>query len=205
MPKLSDPTNRSLEIALETARLAERRSMDAEAIAAFEEVRSLDPNYPGVAHALAVLYDRSAMTDAAQREYTAALAEDPTNSNVLCDYGYFLYSTGRLDEAEATLRRVLTEHSNHRQSIVNLAVVLATKHEYDEARVLFEQAIGPAAAMHNIGMFKIRQGEVIEGETMIANAFEKDPSIRQAQAVLEHVANGTEGRFSSASVGGQQR
>lgn len=163
--------------------------MDAEAISAYEEVRELDPNHPGVSHALAVLYDRAAMTDAAQREYTAALKESPDDTDVLCDYGYFLYSTGRLEEAEQTLRRGIVIDPDHQKTVINLAVVLATRRQYDEAKTLFERAIGPAAALHNIGMFKLRQGEAVAGESMIAAALQKDPSLGQSRAVLENVAD----------------
>lgn len=184
---LADPKNQELKIALETARLAEQRSMDAEAIAAYEKVRDLNPGQPGVAHALAVLYDRAAMTDAARREYSAAMAESPGDPDVLCDYGYFLYSTGDLEKSEETLREALAADTTHRQATVNLAVVLAGQREYEEAKRLFEQAIGPAAASHNIGMFKLRQGEVADGKRMIAAALQKDPSLRRSEAVLESV------------------
>ncbi|MEM7557802.1 MAG: tetratricopeptide repeat protein [Planctomycetota bacterium] len=185
---LANPANQELEIALATAQLAEERAMDAEAIAAYEQVRQLNLKQPGVAHSLAVLYDRSEMTDAAQREYAAALAESPRNVNVLCDYGYFLYSAGRLPEAENTLRQAVSVEPTHRTSTVNLAVVLATQGQYDEARSLFEKAIGPAAALHNIGMFKLRHGQPAEGQGMIAAALQMDPSLKQSMAVLDNVA-----------------
>lgn len=187
-PVLADPENQELEIALATAQLAEERAMDAEAIVAYEQVRQLNPKQPGVAHSLAVLYDRSEMTDAAQREYAAALAESPRDVNVLCDYGYFLYSAGRLPEAEKTLRQAVSVEPTHRTSTVNLAVVLATQGQYDEAKSLFEKAIGPAAALHNIGMFKLRHGQTAEGQGMIAAALQMDPSLKQSMAVLDNVA-----------------
>ncbi|MEC8557708.1 MAG: tetratricopeptide repeat protein [Planctomycetota bacterium] len=186
-PALANPENQELEIALATAQLAEERAMDAEAIAAYEKVRQLNPNQPGVAHSLAVLYDRREMTDAAQREYAAALAESPQNVNVLCDYGYFLYSAGRLPEAEQALREAVSVDPAHRTSSVNLAVVLATQGQYGEARPLFEKAIGPAAALHNIGIFKLRQGQTAEGQGMIAEALQMDPSLKQSMAVLDNL------------------
>lgn len=186
---LADPSDQAFEIALETAKLAEQRGMDAEAITAYQKVRHLNPDHPGVSHALAVLYDRSAMTDAAEREYNASLGESPKDVNVLCDYGYFLYSTGKLDDSERILRSGLSINQKHRQTTINLAVVLATKRRYDEAQRLFENAIGPAAALHNIGIFKLRHGNAAEGETMIAAALEKDPSLRESKAVLENVDN----------------
>ena len=185
---LGNPEDQSLQIALETARLAEERSMDAEAIAAYEKVRRLSPDQPGVSHALAVLYDRAAKTDAARREYVAAMSESPEDVDVLCDYGYFLHCTGETEEAEQTLRRAIAMDADHHQSIVNLAVVLAAQRKYDESKSLFAKAIGPAAAMHNIGMFKLQQGETTEGQQLIATAREQDPSIVQADAILKHIS-----------------
>ena len=96
-----------LSICLETAELARTRGMDEEAIEQFTRARQIDPNVTGVAHPLAVLYDRAGRADAAEREYLAALEEEPHDPDVLCDYGYFLYSRDRFEEAEAKLRESL--------------------------------------------------------------------------------------------------
>ena len=202
---LGNPENQSLQIALETARLAEERAMDAEAMLAYQEVRQLDPEQPGVAHALAVLYDRAAMTDAAQREYEAALVESPADVDVLCDYGYFLYSTDELERAEEMLRRGIKVDENHQKTTINLAVVLATRREYNEAKELFEKAIGPAAALHNVGMFKLRQGDSAEGERMIAAALQKDPSLQQSAAVLSNVGDSGTQTFLASEAKNPQR
>ncbi len=165
----------------------------------------MDPEQPGVAHALAVLYDRAAMTDAAQREYEAALVESPADVDVLCDYGYFLYSTDDLERAEEMLRRGIKVDENHQKTTINLAVVLATRREYNEAKELFEKAIGPAAALHNVGMFKLRQGDSAEGERMIAAALQKDPSLQQSAAVLSNVGDSGTQTFLASEAENPQR
>ncbi|MEM1227826.1 MAG: hypothetical protein AAGJ40_19210 [Planctomycetota bacterium] len=186
-----DSDDMVLAIALETARLAEQRGMDGDAIRAYQQVRRLDPSKPDVSHKLAVLYDRSSMTDAASREYATALKETPEDADVLCDYGYFLYSTGHLQQAESKLRQGLTFVPNHQRCSVNLAVVLGEQKQYEEARRLFERAIGPAAAQHNIGMIKLRHGDTLEGARLVAEASRKDPSIRQSLPNLDHIASTT--------------
>ncbi|MEM9365511.1 MAG: tetratricopeptide repeat protein [Planctomycetota bacterium] len=182
----------ALAIALETARLAEERGMDQDAMAAYLEARRLNGEQRGIAHALAVLYDRAAMTDAAAREYESALAESPGDPDVLCDYGYFLYSMGQLDRAELRLREGLKIAPEHQQCTVNLAVVLGEQKKYDEAHSLFEHAIGPAAAKHNLGMMKLRHGDTSEGTQLIAEASRKDPSIRQSRPILDQIASRAE-------------
>ncbi len=185
---LADPSNQELAIAWETARLAEQRGMDKEAIAAYLEVRKHDPGKPGVAHALAVLYDRSGMTDAASREYRAALQERPGAPNVHCDYGYFLYSTGDSSGAESSLREALRLQPQHKQATINLALVLGDAGRYDEAQALFTEAIGPAAAMHNVGMLRLRAGDVQAAQSLLAEAQRRDPSISQGAPILARLS-----------------
>ncbi|QEG40867.1 tetratricopeptide repeat protein [Roseimaritima ulvae] len=185
---LADPSHQELAIAWETAQLAEQRGMDKEAIAAYLEVRRHDPDRPRVAHALAVLYDRSGMTDAASREYRAALEESPDDANVHCDYGYFLYSTGDSPAAESSLREALRLQPEHQQAMINLALVVGSSGRYDEAQALFTEAIGPAAALHNVGMLRLRAGDVETAKRLLAEAQRRDPSISQAEAVLARLS-----------------
>jgi Tfp pilus assembly protein PilF len=182
---LQDPAGQQLAISRETARLAEERGLDSEAIQAYLDVRKLDPTAKGVAHALAVLYDRSGMTDAAAKEYQTALKESPQNADLRCDYGYFLYSTGRDAEAEESLKESLRLSPDHRQATINLALLVGHQGRYDEALTLFTKAIGPAAALHNVGLLKLQAGETIAAKQMLAEASRRDPSIRQSPKLRE--------------------
>jgi len=201
--QLEDPRGKQLAISRETAALAEERGLDNDAISAYLKVRKLDPAAVGVAHRLAVLYDRSGMTDAASREYQAALKESPQNSDVHCDYGYFLYSTGHNAEAEAALKESLRLSPEHRQATINLALVIGNQGRYEESLQLFTKAIGPAAAMHNVGMLKLRAGETTAAKQMLAEASRRDPSIRQSPKLREWVEKPVTdgGRFTKVVAG----
>jgi Flp pilus assembly protein TadD len=183
-PPLADPGDQQLAIAWETAKLAEQRGMDQQAIEAYRKVRQYDPSRPGVAHALAVLYDRSGMTDAARREYRQSLEEDPNSADLHCDHGYFLYSIGETAKAESSLNEALELEPGHRQATINLALVAGSQGRYDQAMTLFTEAIGPAAALHNVGMLRLRAGETEAARRMLAEARRKDPSIARATPVL---------------------
>ncbi|XZE51443.1 tetratricopeptide repeat protein [Planctomycetaceae bacterium SH139] len=174
-------------IAFETAMLAQQRGMDVEAIEAFEKARKLDPKMPNISHPLAVLYDRAGMVDAAEREYRLALSEVDNEAAVHCDYGYFLYSTGRLELAESELRKALELAPEDKQSRVNLGLVLGSQGKYQEAEKLFTAAIGPAAAQHNLGMLKLRRGENQAARQHLAEAVRRDPSLQQSQVILTKV------------------
>ncbi len=171
-------------IAYETAKLAEERGMDEEAIANYEKAREFEPNQAGIAHALAVLYDRAGRVDAAEREYLAALQEDTDNPDIHCDYGYFLHSTRRPAEAEKHLRQALALSPTHRQAQVNLGLLLGTAGKFDESLQWFTTAIGPAAAQHNVGMLKLKRGDMIGGREHLRSAAARDPSLEHTQAVL---------------------
>jgi len=185
LARLEDPKGKQLAISWETAKLAEQRGMDSEAIAAYLEVRKINPSAVGVSHGLAVLYDRSGMTDAASREYRAALLERPQDPDVHCDYGYFLYSNGHSAEAEVALKQSLQFAPEHHQATINLALVVGNQRRYDESLQLFTRAIGPAAALHNVGMLKLRAGETASARQMLAEASRRDPSISEEPRVLE--------------------
>lgn len=187
----ADPeASRKLELAirLETAALARKRGMDDEAIDQYLAARKLDPQVRGVAHPLAVLFDRAGRSDAAEKEYRAALAELPNDADVWCDYGYFLHSRQRYEEAETALRTALKKRPNHSQASINLALVVGTRGNFDESRQLFEQAIGPAGALHNVGMLKLQAGDRAGGVADLRAAAALDPSLEQTREVLSSLA-----------------
>lgn len=178
-----------LAIAMETADLARKRGMDEEAIMQYLVARGIDPKVRGVAHPLAVLYDRAGKMDAAEREYRAATAELGDNADLLSDYGYFLYSRGKHDEAETTLRSALKKQPKHHQATVNLALVVGARGNYDESQKLFTDAIGPAAALHNVGMLKLRAGDQVAAIADLQNASSQDPSLTGAREVIAHLGS----------------
>jgi len=187
--------SRKLELAirLETAELARKRGMDREAVEQYLAARKLDPQLRGVAHPLAVLFDRAGQGDAAEREYRTALVERPGDADVLCDYGYFLHGRRRFEAAETTLRSALNRQPDHQQATVNLALVVGTQGNYEESRRLFERAIGPAAALHNVGMLKLQAGDREAGLADLRTAAGLDPSLTETREVMASLA--TRGRF----------
>jgi Tfp pilus assembly protein PilF len=178
---------------------------DEHAIAQFERARELAPSMTGIAHPLAVLYDRQGRMDAAEREYRQAIAETPKNPDLLNDYGYFLYSRGDIPEAEAILRKALKLSPKHPKAALNLGMVLAQRKEFDEAFKQFEAAVGPAAAHHNIGMLLMRDGQESEAVAHFQKAIQRDPSLSQTNEVLaqleqRHTENHPEIQQASAVI-----
>jgi Flp pilus assembly protein TadD len=131
-----------------------------------------------------VLYDRAGKMDAADREYRAAMTEMGEQPDLLSDYGYFLYCRGKVDEAETLLRTAIKKQPKHNQATVNLALVVGARGNYDEAQSLFTEAIGPAAALHNIGMLKLRSGDQAGAIENLRSASIQDPSLAESRQVL---------------------
>ncbi|QDU39002.1 photosystem I assembly protein Ycf3 [Maioricimonas rarisocia] len=164
---------------------------DRHAIEQFKRAREISPDMEGIAHPLAVLYDQQGQVDAAEREYRRALKETPRAADLYNDYGYFLYSQGKLADAEQALRKALELQQDHPQAQVNLELVLAASDRYEEAFTQFEAAAGTAAAHHNIGMLLARTGRQERALVHLRKAVQRDPSLegtRRLLATLEQTA-----------------
>ena len=158
---------------------------DDHAIAQLERARELDPQIKGVAHLLAVLYDRQGRMDAADREYQQAMRESKHDADVLNDYGYFLYCRGDLARAEQMLQLALRQEKDHSKAQLNLGLILASEGRMDESYRMFEKAVGPAAAHHNVGMLLIRNGQREQGLEHLQQAAQADPSLHSESILTQ--------------------
>ncbi len=159
---------------------------DDHAIAQLERARELDPQIKDATHQLAVLYDRQGRMDSAEREYLQAAKESKNDADVLNDYGYFLYCRGDLSRAEEMLQSALRQKNDHPKAQVNLALVMAAQGHMDQSFAMFEKAVGPAAAHHNVGMLLIRSGQREEGLVHLEQAAHDDPSL-QTEEILSQL------------------
>lgn len=156
---------------------------DEHAIAQLRKARELNPGLTGVAHPLAVLYDRQGRFGQAEQEYARAIEESPT-ADVLNDYGYFLYSQGRADKAEEWLNRAIHAAPGHKKATINLAMVAAAQGNYDRAFELFEPVVGKAAAHQNLGLLMLRSGQDRDALPHLEQAAALDPSLQTSRAVV---------------------
>ena len=166
---------------------------DEHAISQLEQARKLEPGLKGVAYPLAVLYDRQGRLDAAQREYERALLESPKDADLRNDYGYFLYSRKSYDESKKQLEQALKLKQTHPKARINLAMTLAAEGRLEEAHAQFEEALGPAAAHHNIGLILFKSGRREEALAHLQQAAQIDPSLN-SQTLLTALSNETAGR-----------
>ncbi|MCS7160288.1 MAG: tetratricopeptide repeat protein [Gemmatales bacterium] len=163
------------------------RGRDAQALAQYEKARSLQPDCPGLAHKLALLYDRLAQDQKALAEYHRALQQQPNDPHILNDLGYFHYQRGRFAEAEHYFRQALASYSRHQNRatawltptfahkpatntiqqriLINLGLALAQQDKLQEAYAAFTQVLPPAQAHYNLAVVLLqRAGHLPEHE-----------------------------------------
>lgn len=167
-----------------TAEQLEQNGRAAEAIDQYLRARRFDPDLEGIAHHLAVLYDRAGDHERALPEYRRAIQESPKNADLWNDYGYFEYEREDYAAAEKHLRRALELAPKHPRAAVNLGLTLAEQGKYDDAQVAFEKAVSPAAAQHNLGIILARHGKTVEAAELLHAAAAADPTLKPTQAVL---------------------
>ncbi|MEZ6129777.1 MAG: tetratricopeptide repeat protein [Planctomycetaceae bacterium] len=182
--KNSLPREERANICLQTGLNLAANQKDDHAIAQMAKARELNPQLKGVAHPLAVLYDRQGRFGLAEKAYQSALQEEESNADLLNDFGYFRYSQGRFAEARTLLSEARKLNPEHSQATTNLAMVLAAEGDFETAYDLFSQAVGPAAAHQNIGLLMLRSGREDEAIAHLETACHEDPSLETAQTVL---------------------
>lgn len=172
------------EACLATARQLEEKNRPHDAIVQYERARSHQPNRPGLAHRLAVLYDRMGDTEAALKEYQIALRETPSNPDLLNDLGYFHFQRQQFADAEANFRKAVEQDPDHQRAWTNLGLTLGSQHRYDDAEAAFQKAGSPAFAKHNLGIVYARQGEYEKAHGLFMESKQLDPMLKQPEAVL---------------------
>lgn len=174
-----DQANACLQTALQLA----ASEKDEHALRQLQKARSLDSTLPGVAHPLAVLYDRQGQFGFAELEYQRAMDEGPT-ADLLNDFGYFRLTQGRLPEARELLMQAREMAPSHSQATLNLAMVSAAEEDYQAAQSLFSEVVGPAAAHQNVGLLMISNGHTAEAREHLTEALRLDPSLETSGRVL---------------------
>lgn len=157
---------------------------DQHAIVQLKKARQLDPDLKGIAHPLAVLYDRQGNFGLAEFEYQRAMSEGRPYADLLNDFGYFRYSQGRSEEARRLLNQARRLDPQHSQATINLAMVSAAEGKYQDAFELFRRTVGTAAAHQNVGMLMLRAGREDEALAHLDRATDLDPSLETAHTVL---------------------
>ncbi|MEP3482671.1 MAG: tetratricopeptide repeat protein [Fuerstiella sp.] len=171
-------------VCLQTGLSLAAHQKDDHAILQLKKARDLNPKRSGIAHPLAVLYDRKGQFGLAEQEYQRAMSDGKPSPSLLNDFGYFRYVQGRLDEAKDLLERAIALSPEDNQAKVNLAMAHAASEDYESAYELFRSSVGPAAAHQNIGLILLRSGQEEQAIAHLQQATTIDPSLQAATTML---------------------
>jgi Tfp pilus assembly protein PilF len=116
------------------------------ALKGLEEAHRLAPGNLKVANTLAQLYDELGMGPQAQQIYQEALVLAPGNPVLLNNLGFSYYLGADWSQAEKCFRQALACQPSHQGARNNLGLLLCRQGHRQEARKLWQEAEGEAAA-----------------------------------------------------------
>jgi type IV pilus assembly protein PilF len=132
-----------------------------------------NPKDPNVHNALALLYERLAQPDDADKEYRTALRLDPQNPEIANNYGAYLCRSNRAEEGARRLLEVAKNplYRTPEAAYTNAGVCLRSLHRDDEAETNLRRAleIRPsfAEAAFQLGDLELQRGRLAEARTRV--------------------------------------
>lgn len=190
------------DIQVAVARSLEKQGEVDRAIEIYLDAVKKDDGQIAAYHRLAVLHDRKGDCKAAEGFYRRALAKEPDNPQLLCDYGYNCYLQRRWAEAESNLRKAIALAPDLARAHNNLALVLARTGTEAEALHEFQQAgCREGQARTNLGFAFMSESRWDDARRQFQLALQADPTSTAAQdglttlqAVASNPGSGIPGR-----------
>lgn len=114
----------------------------------------------------------------------APLLEQSPSLELMQLQAYAADKTGRLPEAEALLRKIMTNHPDNAMAYNDLGYILASHNiRLDEAKSLIETAYklqpNSAAILDSMGWIAFKEGDYQEAIKYLQQAYDMDPSIAE--------------------------
>jgi Tfp pilus assembly protein PilF len=185
------PPTQAAQVCLTTAESLEKLGHEKEAILEYQLAREHNPQLPGVARRLAVLYSKQGDTEHARAEFQIALQQQPHDADLLNDLGNFHYQLGQNVEAEKYLRQAVAIDPKHKRAWVNLGKVLSQLGRYEESCEAFAKVVRPAQAAANVGILLAKEGKIPEARQVLHKALTLEPDLQAAQVVLTQIEAAT--------------
>lgn len=133
---------------------------------------------------LAVLYDRSGDSSKAMTEFRELLKVRPKDADLLNDVGYSHYTRGEYGEAETHLRKAVDADKLHKRAWINLGLTLAQIGREAESLAAFEKVVTPAEAKANLAFVLVTKGNRDEATNFYRQALAADAGLKSAQVGL---------------------
>jgi tetratricopeptide (TPR) repeat protein len=155
-----------------------------------ERARQLEPHNQRILTRLANVAIRRGRLDEALRYCRQALRSDPLSANVHAIYGNTCYFVGRLEEAEAMRRKVLSLSPGWLSGHFNLGRVLLARN--DPAAALAEMQQEPSAFWRLTGLALVHHalGHAVESDAALGELMQQDLGGAAYQLVQVHAYRG---------------
>jgi len=167
------------------ARNLERSGKYEEARPLYERLIAEYPGRYEPRHRLGVVADRQRRYREAQALYSEAIRLQPKDPDVFNDLGYCLFLQGKLEKAESALLKAVALSPADSRYRNNLGMVYGHQGHYEEALAEFRHAGSEADAYYNLAFVLATQEEVEDAKNCFRLALAADPTYSRARAALE--------------------
>ncbi len=137
------------------------------ATAWFDKVLFLNPHHLGALSAQAMMQDAQGRPREAEQLFRRAVQITPQDPSLLNHLGLSLFHQYRLDEGLAEMSKALVLDPNHRDALLNSAVILTSLGRFDEAGTLIKNALeahpDDPYAQWTQGCDRLRHGDFKQG------------------------------------------
>ena len=155
---------------------------------AYEAAIRNDPALARPYHRLALLRDKHGRGQDTEKLFLRAIELDPTNAEIVCDYGYWCYLRRDWPRAEQQFARALQLKPGMHRAYNNMGLVHARTNRPDQALQLFSLAgLSRAGAHTNLGLVYMTEQRLPEAEAALRQAVEADPRSAKASAAFASV------------------
>jgi Tfp pilus assembly protein PilF len=153
--------------------------------AAYEAALRNDDSLARAYHRLALMHEKTGHGSESKELFLRAIACDPKNAEVICDYGYWCYLRQDWDESQNQFQRALKLDPGMMRAHNNLGLVCARTDRPDDALKHFELAgLSPADGRANLGFVYLTQERIPEAKVELERAVAASPSSEKARVVL---------------------
>ncbi|QDT42114.1 photosystem I assembly protein Ycf3 [Gimesia alba] len=182
------PGQKNTDNLLAAARADESKNELLAAREKYEKYIKRNPKSVIACHRLGIVCTRLGDSVAATRYFTQARQLDPTNSEVLNDFGYALFQRGQYNAAEKIFTAALQNDASNKRIINNLALTVGHQGRFKESFTLFRNVMPPAEAHANLAYIHTQRGE---GELALQEydlALTEDPTLETAGLAAAELA-----------------
>ena len=170
------------------AGLEQSRDDDAKAVELYQRTLDIEPTSFDALISYARMLDRKNRFSEATTFYQRAAQAHPHSGTVFNDLGLCHARQGNLQESIRALTRAVELDSDNTLYRNNIATVLVTNRQVQEAWEHLAAAHGEAVAHYNLGYLLHRQGQDHLSRQQFMRALDTDPSLAPAQSMLDRLA-----------------